>query len=61
MATDTMPHPGHDKHLCHLAAQESFKSSFGDYKKLAKGARYICTGCGRTATHPENLCAPQKL
>jgi hypothetical protein len=61
MATESMPHPGHEKHLCYLQGKETFKTNFGDYKKLAASSRYICKGCGRTASHPENLCAPEKL
>jgi hypothetical protein len=61
MANESMPHPGHDKHLCYLSGQESFKKAFGDYKKLVSTARYVCKGCGRTAANPENLCAPEKL
>jgi hypothetical protein len=30
-------------------------------KPLVKDAKYICTGCMRTAANPENLCAPEKL
>jgi hypothetical protein len=30
-------------------------------KPLVKDAKYICTGCMRTAANAENLCAPEKL
>ena len=61
MATETMPHPGHEKHLCNLASKESFKTSFADYTKLVKNAQYVCKGCGRVAASAENLCSPVKL
>jgi hypothetical protein len=32
-----------------------------EYKKLVKKAKFMCTGCGRTAVDAKNLCAPQKI
>ena len=61
MAQETMPHPGHEKHLCSLIKQGALKSDMVEYKKLVKEAQYICTSCGRIAASAENLCAPEGL
>ena len=61
MAQETMPHPGHEKHLCSQIEKGALKSGMAEYKKLVKGAQYICTGCGRVAASAENLCAPERL
>ena len=61
MAQDTMPHPGHEKHLCSMVEKGALKSGMTDYIKLVKGAQYVCAGCGRVAASAESLCAPQKL
>jgi hypothetical protein len=61
MATEKMPHPGHENHLCHLVEKNSLKTGLADYKKLVQEAQYICKGCGRTAAKAESLCAPEKL
>jgi hypothetical protein len=61
MAQETMPHPGHEKHLCSLVEKGSLKSGMSDYVKLVKGGQYVCAGCGRVAVSAESLCAPQKV
>jgi hypothetical protein len=55
------PHEGHDQHLCNLVEHNMLKDKLGDYKKLVKKAKFICTGCGRTAVDAKSLCAPQKM
>jgi hypothetical protein len=47
---------GHEKHMCQLAKAEDFDV----IKKLAKGAEFVCTKCGRAAKNEENLCAPSR-
>ena len=44
MAQSTMPHPGHQKHLCFKVEKGEMKSGMADYIKLVKDARYICAG-----------------
>jgi hypothetical protein len=61
MSQDTMPHPGHENHLCYLVTDGDLKPGTPEYKKLVKKAKYVCTGCGRAAARPENLCAPEKI
>ena len=61
MAQSTMPHPGHEKHLCFKVEKGAMKSDKAEYIKLVKDAQYVCEGCGRVAASAENLCAPQKL
>jgi len=61
MPETTMPHPGHEKHLCFMVEKGAMKSGMADFIKLVKGAQYVCAGCGRVAASAENLCAPQKL
>ena len=39
-----MPHWGHDEHLCLLENVGYLRVSFEDYKKLVKGARFVCKG-----------------
>jgi hypothetical protein len=56
-----MPHPGHDQHLCHLIEEGLLKNKPEEYIPLVKSGKYMCTGCGRIAVSPENLCAPQKI
>jgi len=47
----------HGSHLCEV----SKKGINEDYKALVKGAKFICTGCGRVAASEDNLCAPEPL
>jgi predicted SprT family Zn-dependent metalloprotease len=30
-------------------------------KALVKGAKYVCTACGRAAANARNLCAPEAI
>ena len=48
---------GHDKHMCELSKEKNLDA----VKKFAKGAAYVCAGCGRAAAKPENLCRPEKI
>jgi hypothetical protein len=59
--SDAMPHEGHDQHLCYLVEKGMLKNKPEDYKALVKKGKYMCTGCGRIARDPVNLCAPEKL
>jgi hypothetical protein len=52
------PHLGHINHLCNMVERGVDIES---YKRLVKGAKYICQNCGRAATKAENLCAPWPL
>jgi hypothetical protein len=61
MAEKSMPHPGHDEHLCYLQNVGFLSKQLEEYKKLVKGAKYICKACGRTAASETNLCVPEKL
>lgn len=56
-----MPHDGHEMHLCYLANLGYQLQDTEDYKKLVRGAQYICDGCGRVAAEKINLCRPKKL
>jgi hypothetical protein len=61
MAEVEMPHSGHDRHLCWLTNMGYHRSKFEEYKKLVRGGKYICQGCGRVATDKDNLCDPIEL
>ncbi len=61
MAGTKMPHPAHDKHLCYLQNVGYLNANLSDYKKLVRGAKFVCKGCGRTAASDKNLCKPVKL
>ncbi len=61
MAKVTMPHSGHDKHLCFLANIGCQLSDPKWYKALVKNGRYLCKLCGRVAGDEKNLCKPAKL
>ncbi len=54
----SMPHPGHEDHLCLLL---NLEMDFEKYKELVKHARFVCRGCGRAAAMAENLCSPERL
>jgi hypothetical protein len=56
-----MPHPKHNEHLCYLVNMGHIKSSFEDYKKLVRDAKFVCKMCGRSANSKENLCFPVKI
>lgn len=57
----TMPHQGHEKHLCHLVEKGLLKNKPEEFIPLVKNGNYICTGCGRIAVSPDNICAPKEL
>ena len=61
MAEKSMPHPGHDEHLCYLQNIGFLSKNLNEYKKLVKNAQYICKACGRIAARDVNLCVPEKL
>jgi hypothetical protein len=61
MAKETMPHSGHDKHLCYLANIGFQFSDPNAYKSLVKNGKYYCRLCGRVALSEKNLCKPAKL
>ena len=44
-------------HLCSLVSKGEMKA----VAQLAKGAKFICTKCGRAAAKADNLCKPEKL
>jgi hypothetical protein len=54
----SMPHAGHDKHMCYLV---NVRTPISDLKKLAKDAKYICKNCARVSNNIKNLCNPVKL
>jgi hypothetical protein len=56
-----VPHAMHDEHLCYLVNMGYIESSFNDYKKLVKDAKFVCKKCGRSADSDENLCQPHKI
>jgi hypothetical protein len=61
MAKITMPHAGHDKHLCYLNNLGFQMSNPKQYKALVKNARFLCKICGRVAASGKNLCKPVSL
>ncbi|HVP77521.1 MAG TPA: hypothetical protein VMV04_06475 [Thermodesulfobacteriota bacterium] len=61
MAEIKMPHPAHEQHLCLLQNVGYPTTNLEEYKKLIKGGRYFCKGCGRVAANEKNLCSPEKL
>jgi hypothetical protein len=58
---EQMPHEGHDKHMCYLVEKGILKNDLDEYKSLVKKSKYYCSGCGRTAKDPKNLCAPVRI
>lgn len=46
------------KTLCKLA--KDIEKDFRSYAELVKGAKFVCTRCGRAAAKKKNLCKPQK-
>ena len=54
----TMPHAGHEKHMCYLV---NVRTSISELKKIAKDPQYICKNCGRSAKYSKHLCNPVKL
>ncbi len=61
MAKITMPHPGHEKHLCYLTNIGFQFSKPQAYKALVKNGKFYCRICGRVAANEKNLCKPAKL
>ncbi|MCX6089411.1 MAG: hypothetical protein NTX88_03355 [Candidatus Atribacteria bacterium] len=61
MEQEKMPHPGHDRHLCHLQYSGYMNQHFDDFKPLVKNPQYICRKCGRAAASETSLCQPEKL
>ncbi|MFH1370761.1 MAG: hypothetical protein ABII09_05690 [Planctomycetota bacterium] len=61
MAKTTMPHAGHDKHLCYLNNLGFQISNPKEYKTLVKNAKFLCKICGRVAASDKNLCKPAAL
>jgi hypothetical protein len=66
----TMPHHGHEGHLCflenigYLEAQELLEMGVDrmeEYKRLVRDAAFVCKKCGRAAAKSENLCQPAGL
>ena len=55
----TVPHIGHQKHLCALAEQGHI--TLDEMKKLIRDPKFICKKCGRVAAKEENLCEPVPL
>ena len=61
MAKTTLPHAGHNKHLCYLNNLGFQISNPGQYKALVKNAKFLCRICGRVAVSEKNLCRPVAL
>jgi hypothetical protein len=60
-AAVTMPHAGHDHHLCFLRNIGLQKRNLDEYKNLIRGAKYFCKDCGLAAANAENLCFPEEI
>ncbi|MBM4305863.1 MAG: hypothetical protein FJ115_03445 [Deltaproteobacteria bacterium] len=65
-----MPHPEHEIHLCflenigYLRSPELLEIGVDrreEYKRLVRGAKFICKKCGRAAAKKKNLCEPETL
>ncbi|MBI5210085.1 MAG: hypothetical protein HY927_08955 [Elusimicrobia bacterium] len=46
------------EHMCGLADR---KKGFEEMKSAARGARFICRECGRSASDKARLCVPETL
>ncbi|MBI5622741.1 MAG: hypothetical protein HY924_03075 [Elusimicrobia bacterium] len=44
-----------------MCALSSRKAPIAELKNAARGARFICKECGRSARSKELLCAPEEL
>ena len=53
------PHIGHYYHLCEMVKRGD--NTLLRIKSLVRGAKFICTKCGRIAAKEENLCKPKLL
>jgi hypothetical protein len=60
-AAVSMPHPGHERHLCFFQNIGMLDESLEEYKELIRGARYVCKDCGRAAADQTNLCRAERL
>jgi|GEM_PF-125700 len=60
-AAVTMPHAGHEQHLCFLRNIGLQKRNLDEYKDLIRGAKYFCKDCGLAAANAENLCFPEEI
>ena len=58
MANGSGCREGHENHLCQLVEK---KTPPEELKKLIKGAKFMCSKCGRAAASKDNLCAPVEL
>lgn len=58
MSKTSLPHAGHNKHLCYLNNLGYQISNPKEYKALVKNAKFICKICGRVAAGDKNLCKP---
>ena len=61
MAKATMPHIGHDKHMCYLNNLGYQISNPKEFKSLVSNGKFFCKVCGRVAASEKNLCKPVKL
>lgn len=61
MEKPTMPHPGHEKHLCYLTNLNFHQSNWAEYKHMVENAKYVCKLCGRSAAEKDRLCKPAKI
>jgi hypothetical protein len=61
MAKTSLPHAGHNKHLCYLNNLGYQISNPREYKALVKNAKFVCKICGRVAVSDKNLCKPMAL
>ena len=50
-------HTNHGKHLCELVRRREML----EVAKLAKGAKYVCSICGRAAAQGGSLCEPVRI
>ena len=57
----TLPHSGHNKHLCYLVNLGAPQRKPKLYTKLLTPPKYVCKKCGRVAAKAKNLCNPVKL
>lgn len=61
MADKSMPHEGHENHLCYLQNIGLLEESYEEYEELVKNADFICADCGRVANKDIYVCVPKKL
>lgn len=51
----TLPHSGHNKHLCYLVNLGAPQRKPKMYKDLVLEPKYMCKSCGRVANNARNL------